>query len=173
MVDKERRKKLAFHLRQLSVGLISNDEFAEAIMEDVSDGWPLSQIYNSDLSKSGDLVFGPMLMYCWGLYSENRNYSMVGADALSKDELALVARCILFLRSDREYEWPYFDTRSFFLKDLFLSIITLGYHFYKRRKEHKRSFEEWKKSGDFDLWPFYSKAEYADQLNNPSFLAGA
>jgi hypothetical protein len=26
MIDKERRRKLAFHLRQLSVGLISNDD---------------------------------------------------------------------------------------------------------------------------------------------------
>jgi len=51
MIDKERRKKLALHLRHLSVGLISNDAFEEAVMEDVSDGWLPEQYYRSKLAR--------------------------------------------------------------------------------------------------------------------------
>ena len=38
MVDKVRRQKLTLHLRHLSVGLITNDDFEERIYEDVSFG---------------------------------------------------------------------------------------------------------------------------------------
>jgi hypothetical protein len=52
MVDKERRKKLAFHLRQLSVGLTSNDDFESSIADEVSDGWLPEQYYRSKQVKS-------------------------------------------------------------------------------------------------------------------------
>ncbi|MFM2226546.1 MAG: hypothetical protein RJA07_2748 [Bacteroidota bacterium] len=38
MVDNDRRKKLALHLRQLSTGQISNDEFEKRVMQDVTYG---------------------------------------------------------------------------------------------------------------------------------------
>ena len=50
MVDKERRKKLALHLRHLSVGLTTNDDFEEAIMEDVSEGCTLYSTLSINLS---------------------------------------------------------------------------------------------------------------------------
>jgi len=39
MVDTERQKKPAFHLRHLSVGLITNDDFEERVMDDLTDAW--------------------------------------------------------------------------------------------------------------------------------------
>ncbi len=45
MVDNNKRKKLALHLRQLSTGQISNDEFEERITEDVTYGWLPEQYY--------------------------------------------------------------------------------------------------------------------------------
>lgn len=41
MIDTDRRKKLALHLRQLSTGQISNDEFEEIVTENVTYGWLL------------------------------------------------------------------------------------------------------------------------------------
>ena len=39
MVDKKRRKILATHLRHLSTGQITNDEFEDRVIDDVAFGW--------------------------------------------------------------------------------------------------------------------------------------
>ena len=178
MVDKERRKKLALHLRHLSVGLISNDEFEEAIMEEVSDGWTPENNYRSQMDKSDndDPIIKPMMELCWGLYDDTRNHRLVGSDELTKDALKIIARCILFLHSDREYEWPYFNTNNpllrFSLKELVLSVLTLGHHYRKKREEHNISYFEWQKLGDYNVWPFFRKSDYEAQLEKRPFLSG-
>jgi hypothetical protein len=124
MIDKERRKKLGFHLRQISVGLITNDDFEEAIGDDVTDGWLPEQYYRSKRAKFDDPVILPMLSLCWGLYDDTRRHKLIGKDALNPEAKKVIARCILFLRSDREYEWPFFDTNNplfhFGIKDILL-----------------------------------------------------
>jgi hypothetical protein len=178
MVDKERRKRLALHLRHLSVGLISNDEFEEAVMEDVSDGWLPEQYHRSKLASSSDddPIIKPMLELCWGLYDDTRSHKLKNSDALTKDASKIIARCIFFLRSDKEYEWPHFNTNNpllqFSLEDLILSVITLGHHYRNKREEHIISYYEWQKLGDHDVWPFFRKTDYQDQLTKQSFLSG-
>jgi hypothetical protein len=175
MVDKERRKKLAHHLRQLSVGLISNDDFEYAIMEDVSDGWLPEQYYRSKLAKNDDdPIIKPMLELCWGLYDDTRSHKLVKSYTLTKKTLKIIARCILFLHSDKEYEWPYFNMNNpllrFSLKELILSILTLGHYYRDKKEKYIFSFFEWQKLGDYDVWPFFRKSDYKNQLMNPSFL---
>lgn len=178
MIDHERRKKLAFHLRQLSVGLITNDDFEEAIMDDVSDGWLPDQYYRSKQSKSDieDPIIRPMLELCWGLYDDTRQYKLRKYDQLSEETLKIIARCILFLHSDKEYEWPYFNTSNpllqFSLQDLVLSLITLGRHYRNKKKEQLISFEEWQKNGEYDLWLFFRQSDYEEMLTKQPFLAG-
>ncbi|KIC95964.1 hypothetical protein [Flavihumibacter solisilvae] len=178
MVDKERRKKLVLHLRHLSVGLISNDEFEEAVMNDVSDGWLPEQYHRSKLSKreNDDPIIKPMLELCWGLYDDTRNHKLIKSDALRKDSFKIIARCILFLHSDKEYRWPYFNTNNpllqFSLSDLILSVLTLGHHYRNKREEQIISYYEWQKSGDYDVWPFFKISDYQDQLTKQPFLSG-
>lgn len=178
MVDKERRRKLAFHLRQLSVGLATNDDFEEAVMEDVSDGWTPENYYRSERAKgdSDDPIIKPMLELCWGLYDDTRNHRLVGSDELTKEALKIIARCILFLLSDKEYEWPYFNTNNpllrFSLKDLILSVLTLGHHYRNKREEHIISYYEWQKTGDYNVWPFFRQSDYEAALNLQPFLSG-
>lgn len=178
MVDKESRKKLALHLRPLSVGLTTNDDFEEAIMKDVSDGWTPENYYRSEKAKSDndDPIIKPMLELCWGLYDDTRNHKLVGGDELTENAIKIIARCILFLHSDKEYEWPYFNTNNpllrFSLKDLILSVLTLGHHYRNKREEHLISYYEWQKLGDYDVWPFFRKSDYQDQLTKQPFLNG-
>lgn len=176
MVDKERRKNLAFHLRQLSVGLISNDEFEESLMDDVTNGWLPEQYYRSKEAKSDDLIIQPMLELCWGLYDDTRNHKLVRSDSLSNEALKIIARCILFLHSDKEYEWPYFNTNNpllrFSLKDIIFSILTLGHHYRNKREKQLISYYEWQKLGDYEVWPFLRKSDYEKQLEHRPFLAG-
>jgi len=178
MVDHERRKKLAFHLRQLSVGLITNDAFEEAIMDDVTDGWLPEQYHRSKqaMSENEDHIIKPMLELCWGLYDDTRQHKLKKYDKLSDENLKVIAICILFLHSDKEYEWPYFHTNNpllrFSLHDLVLSLITLGQHYRNKKKEQLMSFEEWQKNGEYDFWPFIRKSDYEEMLTKQPFLAG-
>jgi hypothetical protein len=178
MIDKERRRKLSFHLRHLSVGLITNDAFEEAMMDEVSDGWLPEQYYRSKKVKeeSEDLIIKPMLELCWGLYDDTRQHKLIESTKLTDDALKIIARCILFLLSDKEYEWPYFDINNpllkFSLKELILSVLTLGHHYRNKKEEHIISYYEWQKSGDFEVWPFYRNSDYQHELKNPPFLNG-
>lgn len=178
MIDEERRKRLALHLRHLSVGLISNDDFEEAVMDNVTDGWLPEQYHRSKLAKSEaeDPIIKPMLELCWGLYDDTRNHKLVKSDELTKDASKIIARCILFLHSGREYEWPFFNTNNplfrFSVEDLILSVITLGHHYRNIREEHIISYYEWQKLGDYDVWPFFRKSDYQEQLTKQPFLSG-
>lgn len=178
MVDKERRRKLALHLRHLSVGRISNDDFEVSVCEDVSDGWLPEQYYRSKKanSETEDPVIMPMLELCWGLYDDTRRHKLVRSDELPAESLKNIARWILFLRSNKEYEWPYcyFPNPIIRLsfKDLLLSLFTLGYHYRLKKAEQQAAFGEWSKSGDKDYWPFLKKSDYEEALAEPSFLAG-
>jgi hypothetical protein len=178
MVDHERRKKLAFHLRQLSVGLITNDDFEEAIMDDVAEGWLPDQYYRSKQAKSDieDPIIRPMLELCWGLYDDTRQHKLKKYDQLPEEVLKVITRCILFLHSDKEYEWPYINTSNplfqFSLQDLVLSLISLGQHYRNKKKEQLVSFEEWQKNGEYDLWPFIRQSDYEEMLTKQPFLAG-
>lgn len=178
MIDNERRRKLALHLRHLTVGLISNDEFEESIMDDVSRGWLPEQYHRSKQAESHDedQIIKPMLELCWGLYDDTRHHKLTKSDELTKDALKIIARCILFLHSNKEYEWPYFNTKSpllkFSLKDLILSVLTRGHHYRDLRDEQISSYYEWQKAGDYDVWPFFRKDDFQGDLTKQPFLNG-
>ena len=87
MVDRERRKKLAFHLRHLAVGLISNDEFEDYVTDDVTFGWLPEQYYRSKEAKFDDQIIRPMLELSWCLYSDLKEHKLTGNDRLSEEAL--------------------------------------------------------------------------------------
>ena len=176
MVDKIRRRKLAFHLRRLAVGLISNDDFEDAIMEDISSG-NLPQYYSHTINlKQEDLIIKPMLELSWCLYNDVEEHHLTGPDKLSDEALKEISRCILFLHSDLEYQWPYFDIINpflrFFWKDWLLGAVTFGKHYCNQDKKLRKEFDQFRKTGDYDIWPFTNRKQYETQLLQPPFLAG-
>ena len=176
MVDIERRKKLAFHLRHLSVGLISNDDFENNLADEVTNGWLPEQYYRSKKAKMDDPIIIPMLELCWGLYDDTRSHKLKGRDKLSDESLKIIARCILFLQTDLEYEWPYFDTMSpffhFSLAEDVLTFLTFGYYYRKKREEKELAYREFKKLSNFHIWPFFKEENYKDLLKKQPFLKG-
>ena len=176
MVDKKRRKLLATHLRHLSTGQISNDEFEEREMDDVSYGYLPDHYHSAKECLSDDPVIRPVLEMAWCLYDDTRNHSLKGNDSLSDFAVKEIARCILFLQSDYEYTWEYVDMTNpimrFSFKDFMKSVLTFGQHYRDAKRTREQEFEQMKKSGDFELWPFKTKAEYQKQLENQPFLIG-
>jgi len=104
MIDRSARNRLAELIRSLVSGSITNDEFEDRVPE------------------SNDRVVTEVFYHgAWCLYSDMKEYKLKGKDVLSKEDKSIVARWILFLKSENEYEWP---SASF--KEAFLKSITLG-----------------------------------------------
>jgi hypothetical protein len=176
MVDKERRKKLALHLRHLSVGIISNDEFEDRVMADVTHGWLPEQYYRAKETKFDDPIIKPMLELCWCLYSDTKRHKLIGRHKLSNEQLKSIARYILFLHSDLEYEWSYIDVTNplikLSLKDLLLTIVTLGQNVRNEMSKREQQVKEIEKTGDIDVYPFFRRGDYDEQLTVQPFLNG-
>jgi hypothetical protein len=92
MVDKERRKKLALHLRHLAVGQITNDDFEERIMDYVSHGWLPEQYYRAKEVSNDDPIIRPMLELCWCLYNDTEQHTLTGREQLTSEQLKDIAR---------------------------------------------------------------------------------
>jgi hypothetical protein len=174
MIDIERRKKLAYHLRQLSVGLISNEEFEERIMDDVTYGYLPEQYYRAKEAENDDSVIRPILEFSWCLYNDTYNHRLKGNHKLSDTQISEIARWILFLHSDYEYDWTYVDFTNpvirFSFKDILKSIMTFGQHYRELNLKREEEFELMKQSGDFEYWPFKTKSDFEGQLKKPSYL---
>lgn len=94
MVDVSARRELSQNLRRLVTGRMTNDEFDELVYDPSCD--------SADGAVRNIAEFG----YC--LYSSDLlwSYRLKGRHAVPREERRTAARCVLFLRSALEYEWP-------------------------------------------------------------------
>jgi len=127
MVDIKSRLKLAELIRYVVAGLITVDEFEDAI--------PVSE----DKAVDGIYYIG-----AWHLYSDWTD-RLIGKNKVSKDNKNIIARWILFLKTPQEYSYP--EQRPI---DALLGIVTLGFWM---KKVEKRFIQ----TGDTDYWPFRNK----------------
>ena len=150
MVDRESRNRLAESLRHLVSGQITNDQFETA-------AW----------IESDDSVIDTVKWQAWLLYGDLHEHKLTGSDAVSKSDRRVVARFILFLQSDLEYEWPRhpYDGVVGVVARVLSYVLSFG---AIPRHVDKR----WKAAGDFDVWPFLRREEYEDALADPKLLRG-
>ncbi len=94
MIDAVKRRQLSSHLRQLVTGRATNDQFDE---------W-----YYNDYEVSEDRAVKEIAAFGYCLYSSDLvcPYRLRRIHALDKETRKTAARCVLFLRSSLEYEWP-------------------------------------------------------------------
>jgi hypothetical protein len=94
MVDRLARDDLRLHVRRLVTGRMTNDEFDDVVYAPYCD--------HEDRAVQEITYFG------WSLYGDLQTYRLKGRHAVDRDNRRAAARCILFLRSGLEYEWPSF-----------------------------------------------------------------
>lgn len=148
MIDRESRRTVCELLRHLAAGQISNDQFEDRLP-----------------GRSDDPAIFEIRHQAWLLYSDLREYRFVGKNRLSAEHRRAIARWILFLQSDLEYEWPrpaWYVYPLFVLGNLF-TLGLLGQVFTRR----------FKRCGDFDVWPFIRRSDYERPLREPKYLRGA
>ena len=140
MVDREARDSAAVLLRQFFSGRFSQFDF-----EDRFPG-------------STDPVIRAIAHTAWCFYDDFCEHRMSGEWALTPEWKRTIARWVMFLHSNAEYEWP--------------SVSYPGLRPLRRtffRKKEKRFME----SGDYEVWPFIDVASYEAAKSKPVLLAGA
>ena len=90
MVDRSSRRQLAALLRQLAAGRMTNDEFERR--EPLESADPAIQAICSDGA--------------WFLYDDLHEHRLIGKYRLDGRLRSDVARWVLFLETDIEYQWP-------------------------------------------------------------------
>ena len=89
MIDRTSRDKLAKAIRRLAARLITNDQYADE---------------TAAFMHSADLGIRSVHQAAWQLYDDTHQHRLEGAYALGKIGRRKVARWILFLKSNLEYE---------------------------------------------------------------------
>ncbi|WP_428740105.1 hypothetical protein, partial [Sulfurimonas sp.] len=108
MVDLSTRTEFAEQIRHLVSGQISNDEFEDRLPE--SKDKAIREIFWNGV---------------WGLYDDLKEHKLRGPFRIDKKYRGDIARWILFLKSDLEYEWPPYPPKPQII-NILLSIATLG-----------------------------------------------
>lgn len=89
MIDRDARNIGASVLREFMKGSISNEEYETR--------YPRSD---------NDPALWEIYFQIWFLYSDIKEHKLTDKHTLNVEQSAFVERCILFLRSDAEFEWP-------------------------------------------------------------------
>jgi hypothetical protein len=140
---------LAELIRSLVAGRITNDVFEKAVPRHSKDS-AVGAVYADG---------------AWGLYDDLREHRLKGRWRLSKANRHEVARWILFLEGDLEYEWPLLSLWQR-LGLLAVNILTLGLATVLERRWYGRH-------GDLEVWPFMRGGDYEAALEKRPYLAGA
>jgi hypothetical protein len=131
MVDRVSRDQLAKAIRRLAAGLITNDAFEDS---------------TRSCRRSLDTAVRSLRRMAWTLYSDHRAYRLEGRDRLRKTDRREIARWIVFLKSNVEYEWPDLTGWTWLLL-AFPNLLTFGAIGRLVRRWHDQR-------GDVDAWPF-------------------
>ena len=129
--------------RRFASQLITKYLSLEITNDDLSDDFPHDE---------SDPAFGAIWNNLWAYYDDMYSHKAEGKHQLVGGGRELFERCALFLRTDLKYEWPPFEWISF----KYLLWRLLG-----RQKRIEQKFDEFKSHGDFEVWPFIRREDYA------------
>ncbi|SRR6266851_1779550 len=96
MIDREARSRAAETIRHYVCGVITNKEFERRYPDSKSD--PIIRTLDDSL---------------WATYEDISGHKLAGRNGVPKDLKERIARWLVFLYSDREYEWPRIGNASF------------------------------------------------------------
>ncbi|MEW6355985.1 MAG: hypothetical protein AB1696_06660 [Planctomycetota bacterium] len=170
MTDREARERLARLIQDFRDCRINGNQFTDGCF-----------------SVDGQTRDPGVYPICERLVIDIGDQFLRGRYALTEDEWAMFSRCILFLKSEFEYQWPNYDfldtPRGLFWVGLvgsFLVSLGLGLAWLRwyakwilpviiiviagswfRRKQQWRRLQQ---AGDFSVWPFVARADYEKAL---------
>ena len=118
MVDRKARDKFAELLRHFIAGQITNDEFENQI--------PLPRVFSSN--PADPAITEIWWIAAWPLYDDFEEHTLTGEYRVPDEYRREIAKCVLFLKADQEYQWP---RQTGLRKSLmFLLWLIISYYFY-------------------------------------------
>jgi hypothetical protein len=145
MIDRARRDRLAEALRQLLSGRIDNLAFDDLDCP-------------GDITESEDRALSEIFYFVWPCYDDFRSHPLELTDGQRLD----LKRCVLFLNSDAEFEWP---RRGWRVVDCLRRLAD---------EATGRRFGWWSATtgGEVSVWPFFRRPDYERALESPRLLRG-
>jgi hypothetical protein len=143
MVDRSARNILAELIHQFVAGRIENFDFENRVPE--SEDFTIREIWWCG---------------CWPLYDDFRTHRMVGTWRIPDESRHEIAKWILFLHSDYEYEWKP-RTWPGNPGGSLLRLLTFG------------SFPKFPyafRTGKESVWPFISKSQFEAARRHPRYI---
>lgn len=144
MVDREARDGYAELLRHFAAGRVINWDY---------------DVASDAFTETADHAPGHIYNEVWPIYCDLRKHRMTGDFRLDKVGRRVLARFVVFLQSDLEYEWPVPSGRRFLL-----NLLTLG--LWGWLKPLPRC------GGDESVWPFFRRSDLERASARPRLLAG-
>ena len=151
MIDRKARNEAADTIRHYVCGTITNREFERRYPASKTD--PIIRALDDSL---------------WASYEDISAHRLVGENAVPKDLKDRVARWLVFLYSDFEYQWPRISHAAF--RDL-PADSWLG-NMVRRLLAWEERSTAFMAYGDYDVWPFLRREEFQDALKKPALLKG-
>lgn len=133
VIDRSSRDRLTILLRDLQEGSVDGSEFRASSF------------------RSNDLAVREIAEQAWLLFRDLPEPNVPGRRKVLRDLRAEVGRWILFLGSEREYEWPALSATARVL-GFIPSLLTFGLFWAPYRWWFKRR-------GDYRVWPFLDEAQ--------------
>jgi hypothetical protein len=137
MIDRNARDRAVELLNAALAGRITNYQ--------LEDQWP---------QKSSDWALSAVGEEIWRYYDDSPEARLNPA-ILQTKELEVIKRSILFLSSDREYEWPRYSIATE-NRTLVQRVFGLG------KQRAKEEWERFKAAGEIDAWPFLRLSDYQE-----------
>lgn len=147
MIDRKARNKLAEEIRHFVECFTDNFEFDDAIFELETEDRGVNAICDE----------------MWLTYDDLQRHKLKDKWALNENQLVVIKRAIVFLKSDFEYRWPKWPLYYKTLRPI-IWLLSLG-------KATKRLDEHFNGYGNLEVWPFYSNEEYERALQQPRYMA--
>ena len=143
MIDRKARKETAALLRHFITGQITNVEFEDSL--------PLSE----------DEAVEAVVSSAWCFYDDFKTHKLRGRKKLKKNEKKQLARWIMFLYTEQEYEWPFIPNPGVFPIEHSVISKILG----KEKKE-----QAFMALGEYEYWPFLKKEYFEAARLSPKLL---
>jgi len=147
MIDRNARNKLAEEVRHFMGCFKTNFEYDDAAFDINTKDRGVIEIRQN----------------IWLTYDDLRKHKMEGDWALTEDQMKIVKRCIVFLKSDFEYTWPKWPFYYRIVRPI-IWLLSFGRLIIKSDKYFNGG-------GDLNVWPFISNAEYMSAKQEPKYCA--
>jgi hypothetical protein len=138
MVNRIKRDNARQLLEKFLQGEITNDTFVNEYPPGEDDDRAIASVYEQ----------------LWGFWDDRETHALTDKHRLSPDAMALFERCIAFLGSDLEYEWP--PTKSWSVSQFLLRFLGMR---KRADAEAKKWTKEAERFGDLNAWPFIRKRD--------------